>query len=296
MDGIINILKPPGMTSHDVVGFLRGVLKTKKIGHTGTLDPDAAGVLPICVGKATKVVDYLTDKRKRYRAELVLGTKTDTQDSSGKIISQKPVNVSKDQLNEAINTFIGKIKQIPPMYSAVKIGGKKLYELARKGIEIERAEREVEIYVIEPLNYDGNVAVIDIECSKGTYIRTLCRDIGDKLGCGAHMGFLLRLQSGIFDISSSLTLDEVIQGVENGTTDFIKPVDYIFNEIPKVTVKDESIKWVQNGAQIYLKDILGDLSEKPKLVRVYDSTEEFLAIYKTVYDENVKLIADKMFI
>lgn len=296
MNGIINILKPPGMTSHDVVNILRGILKTKKIGHTGTLDPDAIGVLPICVGKATKAVEYLTDKKKKYRAELILGTETDTQDSSGKVVSEKPVNVSKEQLVRALNDFVGKIKQVPPMYSAVKINGKKLYELARKGLEVERPEREIEIFSISLLSYKENTAVIDVECSKGTYIRTLCSDMGSKLGCGAHMGSLLRLQSGMFDISSCVTLDEIKEKVEIGSTDFIKPTDYIFSDFPKVTAKDESMKWVQNGAEIYQKDIEGDLSERPEFVRVYDTLENFLAIYKVSYDGKVRLIADKMFI
>ena len=214
INGIININKPAGMTSHDVVYRLRKLFGIKKIGHTGTLDPDATGVLPMCIGKATRTSDMLTATDKRYTAEVTLGAATDTQDSSGKVIKSadvKDFGITEAKILDTLNEFVGEISQTPPMYSAIKVNGKKLYELAREGKEVERKPRIVTVYSIEPLGFDleNNKFTIDVSCSKGTYIRTLCNDIGEKLGCFAHMSSLKRTASGRFTIDDSYTLEEV---------------------------------------------------------------------------------------
>ena len=190
--GIIVIHKEKGFTSHDVVAKLRGILHMKKIGHTGTLDPDATGVLPVALGKGTKLVDLLTDKEKTYEAVLHLGIDTDTQDMSGTVLEERPVNVTEEEVRKVLKSFVGEQLQVPPMYSALKVNGKKLYELAREGKTVERKARPVCFYEIEPLEFHLPLVKIRVTCSKGTYIRTLCHDIGEKLGCGGCMEELLR--------------------------------------------------------------------------------------------------------
>ncbi|MBO6283951.1 MAG: tRNA pseudouridine(55) synthase TruB, partial [Pseudobutyrivibrio sp.] len=207
--GIINVYKEAGYTSFDVVARLRGILKIKKIGHTGTLDPDATGVLPVCVGKATKLCDMLTDKDKVYECVMMLGVETDTYDLSGRILERKSVNSTEEEIVGAINSFVGDIMQVPPMYSALKVNGKKLYELAREGIEVERKARPVTIFSIDILNISLPEVSIRIHCSKGTYIRSLCHDVGQKLGCGCAMKSLVRTRVSMFDISDARTLDEI---------------------------------------------------------------------------------------
>lgn len=194
--GIIVIHKEKGFTSHDVVAKLRGILHMKKIGHTGTLDPDATGVLPVALGKGTKLVDLLTDKEKTYEAVLHLGIDTDTQDMSGTVLEEKPVNVTEEEVRKVLKSFVGEQLQVPPMYSALKVNGKKLYELAREGKTVERKARPVCFYEIEPLEFHLPLVKIRVTCSKGTYIRTLCHDIGEKLGCGGCMEELLRSRVG----------------------------------------------------------------------------------------------------
>ena len=203
-NGIINVYKEKGYTSHDVVAKLRGILKQKKIGHTGTLDPDAEGVLPVCLGKGTKLCSLLTDKRKTYEAVLHLGIETDTQDISGKVLKECPVRVSPSEVESCIAGFLGRQQQIPPMYSALKVQGKKLYELAREGIEIERQPRPVTFYEIKILSMELPFVRFSVTCSKGTYIRTLCHDIGAKLGCMGCMESLVRTQVERFSITDSL--------------------------------------------------------------------------------------------
>ena len=194
--GIIVIHKEKGFTSHDVVAKLRGILHMKKIGHTGTLDPDATGVLPVALGKGTKLVDLLTDKEKTYEAVLHLGIDTDTQDMSGTVLEERPVNVTEEEVRKVLKSFVGEQLQVPPMYSALKVNGKKLYELAREGKTVERKARPVCFYEIEPLEFHLPLVKIRVTCSKGTYIRTLCHDIGEKLGCGGCMEELLRSRVG----------------------------------------------------------------------------------------------------
>ena len=206
MDGIINVNKPTGMTSHDVVYRLRRILGVKKIGHTGTLDPDASGVLPMCVGKATKLADYLTATDKQYRAELSLGAFTDTQDASGEVLERFDVNVTEKQLRDVLCEFVGEIEQIPPMYSALKVDGKKLYELARRGQEVARRPRSITIHALELLEGEGADWTIRVRCSKGTYVRTLCHDLGRALGCGGCMSSLRRTRAGSFTLAQAVTM------------------------------------------------------------------------------------------
>lgn len=227
MEGIINVLKPPGMTSSDIVVWMRRVLKIKKIGHTGTLDPGVAGVLPICVGKGTRLAEYITEQGKAYRAEVTFGITTDTQDAFGKMLQVTPSELGQSDLERAIPRFMGKISQIPPMYSAVRKAGKHLYEYAREGIAVERTPREVTIYKLKLEKwYEGEFprAILDIECSKGTYIRTICHDLGQALGCGAHMSYLLRVRSGPFQLQESWTLEEIEEAVRDGTYRFLLPL------------------------------------------------------------------------
>lgn len=281
MDGVINILKPPGMTSFDVIGFLRGLLRIAKIGHAGTLDPGAVGVLPVFVGKATKAIEYVMDKDKLYRAELTLGVETDTQDSYGEVINTNVVDVTPEQIVNAVKGFEGKQKQIPPMYSAIKVNGKKLYELAREGVTIERSPREIEIYSLNVIKISGNTRVrviFDIACSKGTYIRTLCADIGRSLGCGGHMSFLIRLKAGQFGISNAVTLEEISGAVkENRLSQYITAVDKVFDNMDRVVLCKNEEKRFVSGCSVKLSN---ECSGYAGTVRVYDDEERFLALGK----------------
>lgn len=209
LNGMIVIHKETGFTSHDVVAKMRGICKQKKIGHTGTLDPQATGVLPVCLGSGTKLCDMLTDKDKEYVAELRLGVETDTQDMTGQILRESSVTVSEEEVREAVLHFQGDYDQVPPMYSALKVGGKKLYELARAGKEVERKARRVQILDIEILEMHLPVVKMRVACSKGTYIRTLCADIGERLGCGGAMQSLQRIRVGSFTLDGAVTLAEL---------------------------------------------------------------------------------------
>ena len=254
MNGIINVLKPPGMTSHDVVSFMRKVLNIKKIGHTGTLDPEAAGVLPICIGKATKVAQYLTDKQKRYRANIKFGTVTDTCDGYGSILKQSgPVSIGRAELEEALKDFEGTISQRPPIYSALKVNGKKLYEYAREGKEVRIEERPVEIYEIELVDMlSEDEAIIDVHCSKGTYIRTLCYDIGEALGCGAYMSQLVRLESSPFTIEQANTLEEIKTAAsEKSICCMLQSVEILFSQYKAVVIKESALESIMNGNPLF---------------------------------------------
>ncbi len=281
MKGILNILKPPNTTSHDIVSFLRKKLNIKKIGHTGTLDPMAIGVLPICVGKATKVIEYMQNDNKKYRAELTLGKTTDTQDKWGKVLENKPVNVNETQIYDAISSFKGVINQVPPMYSALKHNGKKLYELAREGKTIDRKPREITIYNIDIIDIDPNAykVLFDVECSKGTYVRTLCHDIGNKLGCGGHMSFLARLESGMFKIEDSVTVEEIMSStIEEIESKYFYSLDYPLNFIPKIHVPKSDMKYVINGAYFESKDNEANMYLKNNsVVRIYIE-DNFIAL------------------
>ena len=298
MDGIINVYKEKGYTSHDVVAKLRGILHQKKIGHTGTLDPDATGVLPVCLGRATKVCELLTDKKKTYLAVVRLGVQTDTQDLTGTIVEEKEVQVAGEQIRQTAASFLGEYEQIPPMYSAVKVNGKRLYELARQGKEVERKARKVHIYTcdIREINLANNEFSMEVTCSKGTYIRTLCQDIGEKLGCGAAMASLVRLRVDRFKLEDALTLERIESlQKENALTPFILPVDQLFDAYDKIVVGDKAVSYLQNGNKINGKYCKGNIPvEDGKRVRMYDTKDRFYAIYRFDAGQNV-LVNDKMF-
>lgn len=305
-NGIINIYKEKGFTSHDVVAKLRGILKQKKIGHTGTLDPDATGVLPVCLGKATKLCDMLTEKEKAYKAVMILGRATDTQDITGTVTNSTDIEamrnkVSDEMIKEVINSFVGEYSQIPPMYSAIKVNGKKLYELARKGIEIERQARNVFIYKIENISINYPEISMEVHCSKGTYIRTLCHDIGLKLDTYACMTELERIKSGIFMKETAITLEEVEKLVsENKISEHIIPIDSVFNGIDKIAIKDNTknqylSKLLYNGNSIPLRQLseCGVSTHEDMIYRVYDCNDEFIGIYRA---KDMLLKPEKLFL
>ena len=278
IDGIINVYKERGYTSHDVVAKLRGILRQKKIGHTGTLDPEAQGVLPVCLGKATKVCDLLTDKTKEYRAVLMLGLVTDTQDMTGNVLAEADVECTEDQVRTCIMQFVGEQDQIPPMYSALKVNGKKLYELARQGVEVERRPRRIVIEKITIEKIELPEVTISVTCSKGTYIRTLCHDIGEALGCGGCMKSLLRTRVGTFTLDQSFTLAEIERcRDEEKLSEIVYGTDYVFLGLPKVILSEQAERLVRNGnpltANMMKKNIDGQ-------VRLYSTGGEFLAIYE----------------
>ena len=298
--GIINIYKEPGYTSNDVVAKLRGILRQRKIGHTGTLDPAAEGVLPVCLGKGTRLAEYLTDKEKVYEAVLLLGVVTDTQDTTGTVLSRRGTEgITENMFRDAAASFEGSYDQVPPMYSAIKIDGKRLYELARKGIEVERKARPVRIISLEIKEFDNPRAVIRVRCSRGTYIRTLCHDIGERLKCGAAMEHLLREEAGPFTIKTALTLSRVEEAFRDGTIgEHIIPVDRIFAGLPAVTAAGETAdKFVRNGnpipreiferemtARIQAEDGCAEefrtMPEAGGQVRVYLADQTFAGIYE----------------
>lgn len=297
MDGIINVYKEKGYTSHDVVAKLRGILHQKKIGHTGTLDPDATGVLPVCLGKATKVCELLTEKKKTYLAVVRLGVQTDTQDMTGTILSEREVHVTEEQIREAATSFLGEYEQIPPMYSAVKVNGKRLYELARQGKEVERKARRVHIYTcdIREIHLEKQEFSMEVTCSKGTYIRTLCQDIGEKLGCGAAMASLVRRQVDRFRLEEALTLERIEKlQKENRLEPFILPIDRLFETYDKVVVPEKAISYLQNGNKIDSRYCQTTPAEDGKKVRMYDTKDRFYAIYHWDAAQNV-FVNDKMF-
>lgn len=298
-NGIINVYKEAGFTSHDVVARLRGILKQKKIGHTGTLDPGAVGVLPVCLGSGTRLCDMLTDKSKEYSVEFVLGKVTDTQDISGRVIAESSVAVSERQAEEAILSFTGDYEQIPPMYSAVKVGGKRLYQLAREGKEIERKARRIRIETIRIDSLRLPEVSMTVGCSKGTYIRTLCHDIGQKLGCGAVMTRLERTRSGDFRKEEALTLAEIEKARDAGTLDrYILPVEAVFAEHPKVVVAAEFRKLIDNGNSFYGRMTVGKADYKNAVqVRVYNDEGKFYGIFEYCLQEDrfrpVKMFVEK---
>ena len=296
MNGIINIYKEAGFTSFDVVAKMRGILKIKKIGHTGTLDPDATGVLPVCIGNGTKLVELLAEHDKEYIAELILGIATDTQDISGKVIKTGEVKVTREEVAKTVKDFVGEYMQVPPMYSALKVNGKKLYELAREGKEVERKARPVCFHEIEILSMELPVVKLRVVCSKGTYIRTLCNDIGEKLGCFAAMKSLIRTRVGCFGIEEAVTLRELEEKRDAGQlAEVVLSPDRVFGHLPEVKAKSEFCRLLDNGNTLY-----PNMLEKPPYfkdgaeVRVYGE-ERFYGIYQYVAEEN-KLKPLKMFL
>lgn len=284
--GVVNIYKEKGFTSHDVVAKLRGIVKQKKIGHTGTLDPDAEGVLPVCFGKATKLCDMLTDKDKTYETVLLLGKSTDTQDISGKIIEEGNVDqITEEMVRDAILSFVGEYAQIPPMYSALKVNGKKLYELAREGKEVERKARQVTIYHINIKEIQMPEVRMEVKCSKGTYIRTLCHDIGEKLGCGGCMKELLRTQVERFGLRDSIRLSEVASlWKRNELMPKVIAIDEMFSNYKKIVLTSEGERAVCCGNNFRAKDIANHTKDmcfdEGERFRVYGVSDNFIAIYE----------------
>lgn len=291
INGVINIYKERGFTSHDVVAKLRGILKQKKIGHTGTLDPDAEGVLPVCLGKGTRLCDMLTDHSKVYEAVLLLGQSTDTQDVSGTVLQEASVEVSEEEVREAIMSFVGPYDQIPPMYSALKVNGQKLCDLARAGKEVERKARPVEIYEIQIEEIYLPRVRMTVSCSKGTYIRTLCHDIGEKLKCHGCMESLLRTRVGQFQLKDSLTLAQVeTYRDENRVSEIVMAVDQVFSDCPALKLTKEAAKLGYNGNPFSSTQALtedGQTVDKSleislksgKWFRVYDPEGVFIGVY-----------------
>lgn len=288
INGILNVYKEKGYTSHDVVARLRGILHQKKIGHTGTLDPDAVGVLPVCLGRATKVCDLLTDKEKEYEAVLLLGRSTDTQDTTGAVLTERQVDADEERVREAVASFVGVYEQIPPMYSALKVNGKKLCDLARAGIEVERKPRRVEIFSVQILEMALPRVTMRVHCSKGTYIRTLCHDIGEKLGCGGCMESLIRTRVAEFQVKDALTLDQVEALHKTGQLQKqILPVDQIFYNLKKAVVPEKYEKLLYNGNRLQARWFCREEQFASKeRIRVYDEKNQFIGIYR--YDEEKK--------
>lgn len=307
MNGILNVLKPAGMTSFDVIGFMRRITGQKKIGHAGTLDPSAVGVLPLCIGNATRALEFMIDKDKVYRAELTLGVSTDTQDSSGIVLDSYSVEVNEDEIKKTVMSFVGTIEQLPPMYSAIKIGGKKLYELARQGQTIERESRTIQIYSIDVIRvwedsavfdsegtakeYAVKKVLLDVHCSKGTYIRTLCNDIGDKLGCGGHMSFLVRTRAGQYNLDNALTMEEVIQLSETRALEgHLLPVEKIFEVFDSIKLSNKELFKYNNGVWLEVEKN----KYKKTVYRVYDNNS-FLGIGEVFEKENTLYLKSKKF-
>ena len=269
-DGIINVYKEKGYTSHDVVAKMRGILKQKKIGHTGTLDPMAEGVLPVCLGNGTKLCDLLADRTKTYRAVLLLGLETDTQDTTGVTLAEYSVAVTEEEVKAAVLSFLGDYDQVPPMYSALKVDGKKLYELARAGKEVERAPRPVTIHALEVVEQTGpNCYTLRVRCSKGTYVRTLCHDIGAALGCGGCMSALRRTEAAGFSLAEAVPLEALLDAPDPAA--LLRPVDAYFFRYPAVTVEGTALRKAKNGNPFPCSAADGDW-------RVYGPGGEFLLL------------------
>ena len=311
-NGLINIYKEPGFTSNDVVAKMRGILHQKKIGHTGTLDPDAVGVLVVCLGTGTKLVELLTDHDKEYIAVVKLGVVTDTQDMSGQVLETSEVNVTREDLRKAARAFVGDYDQIPPMYSAIKQNGKNLYELARQGIEVERKPRKIHIDAItildDSLLESEHLFTMEVKCSKGTYIRTLCHDIGERLGCGAAMQHLTRTRVGAFSLDSAITLSQLESMRDEGTlNEAIKSPEYIFKDLDAIHVKDSARKLLENGNSFRKDNVLNEdplgvndteyeeeMFRDGNSFRVYSEDDTFFGIY--TYSERTRLFnVDRFF-
>ena len=271
MNGIVIVDKPQDWTSQDVVSKLRGVFKTRRIGHGGTLDPMATGVLPVFVGRATRAVEFFEHAEKTYIATLRLGLTTVTEDISGRVLEEKAVSVTEEELETVLSRFRGEIDQVPPMYSAIKVNGQKLYELARKGREVERQSRKVTIFRLECEEFDGSEAKLFVHCSKGTYIRTLCKDIGEALGCGGCMAALRRVSAGAYTAENAVSLETLV--AEENPEKYLLTVDSIFDDYPQAVLTENQEKRCRNGNSFSLN--LAD-----DTYRVYSKTGEFLMLAK----------------
>ena len=297
LSGVIVVNKHKGVTSHDIVFKIRRLFGTKKVGHTGTLDPLATGVLPILVGRAAKAAEYLLSENKKYIAQIKLGITTDTEDITGNILSKCDTLPTKNQFFEACTHFVGAIKQTPPMYSALKVNGKKLLDLARQGIEVERQARDINIYSIEPkvIDEENGIYSISVHCSKGTYIRTLCADIGAYLGCGAAMTELMRTESGCFSIDSSYTIEELESFDVDKRLSLLTDVESLFQEAEKVVLPDFYARLCRSGCEIYQKKIKTNLPIGA-YVRICDKNGFFALGQVKEYDEGSAIKAIKLFV
>lgn len=286
MDGIFNIDKASGMTSHDVVARVRRLTRQRRVGHAGTLDPAASGVLPICLGQATRVAEYLSESGKCYQAVVVFGAVTDTYDAEGEVLRSAPVHLTREEIAAALPEFLGQQMQLPPLYSAIKLAGQPLYKLARRGIEAERQARPIHISRLDLVDWQPPALMLEVECSKGTYIRSLAYDLGERLGCGAHLGSLVRLRSGPFTLDASLTLEELAGALEDGSwTNYLYAPDEALLDRQAVIVGPATEKRLLLGQDLYFpsprdlpiaeRDLL---TSDAALLRAYSTDGRFLGI------------------
>ena len=273
MDGILNIHKATGMTSHDVVGRVRKLLKQKRVGHAGTLDPAASGVLPICVGQGTRVAEYLSESGKAYHAEITFGIVTDTYDAEGDTVRQSPVTLTREDIEAALPSFLGPQMQVPPIYSAIKIQGQPAYKRTRAGEALVLDPRPISLYALDILDWQSPRLTLAIECSKGTYIRSLAYDLGERLGCGAYLSALVRTRSGPFELAQSSTLEQLAEAIEQNTvTDLLFPADYALQHYPTIHLDEETTARVLHGNAFHSEQLPASLA------RVYDDKGQFVAI------------------
>lgn len=303
-NGMLTVYKEAGYTSSDAVARLRGILRMRKIGHTGTLDPDAEGVLPMCLGNATRICELIADRDKEYLAVMRLGVRTDTQDMSGTVLNriedEEVLRILPEQkIRETVAHFTGEIDQIPPMYSAVKINGKRLYDLARKGKTVERRARRITIFSLDIEKIDLPLVTMRVCCSKGTYIRTLCDDIGEALGTGAAMQSLLRTRVGRFTLEEARTLDEIERIAKTEPEDalkaLIRPVDSFFEDIPAAVCSQEALRLLKNGNPLTDEDLKILSQDEDPVLRVYDEAGIFYGLYRKE-EQNGRYTAYKMFL
>lgn len=287
MDGILNINKPAGKTSFSIVARIKRLSGERRVGHAGTLDPAASGVLPVCLGKGTRIVEFLVDTPKTYLAEIELGTSTDTYDGSGQVTRRgDPAGIDRERLETCLGPYRGDIRQIPPMYSAVKHHGQPLYKLARKGTEVERKSRPVTVYRLEITVWQAPVIAVEIECSKGTYIRTLAHDLGESLGCGAYLKSLLRTQSGGFDIEDSVTMPELEEAFRCGYWEqYVHPIDTALRHHQAIVVNEATEEMLKKGRPVTIDN--GDSgTPRTEYSRAYSTDGRFLAVLKREPDSN----------
>lgn len=296
MTGILNVYKPKGITSHNVVSFVRRNLNMKRVGHTGTLDPQATGVLPVLIGNATKLSDLIMADEKKYTARVVLGITTDTDDTTGEVVEKREVSVTEEQLLDAVKEFVGDIEQIPPMYSAIKVDGRKLYQLARKGVEIERKPRKITVYSIDVYDFDGTSFMMDVHCGKGTYIRSLCRDIGERLGCGATMDDLERTMSGIFTKENAYTFEQIEEAVKKGTiAEMIMHPDSVLGDFVKIDADGENAAKIKNGIRLRPGQLGIEKYEENQIFRIYAEGELVCLLKVKNCDGQMLLAMEKSF-
>jgi len=292
LDGILNINKPPGKTSYRVVAAVKRLSGERRVGHAGTLDPDATGVLPVCLGRGTRIIEFLVDTTKTYRAQIELGKATDTYDSSGRVTQQGDTSgIDQAKLESALESFRGSIRQTPPMYSAVKHKGQPLYKLARAGIDVERKSRTVKIHRLELINWQPPLATVEIECSKGTYIRSLAHDLGQSLGCGAYLKSLVRTRCGIFDIKDAISISQLEEAFRHGYWEhFLYPIDIVLQDFNAIVVDDAGEEAMRKGSPLALEQSDSqNINENPhqRYCRAYSRDGRFLGILQRVPDKGI---------